>query len=156
MLNASQLRNLIIKPALLDLLRYSEEAEELLIFTCATESNGGTYIHQVKGPALGIYQMEPATYNDIWVNYINYKNDLKLQLLHKFDAPRIPEEDRMVYDLRYATAMARIFYMRVKEELPKANDVDAIWNYYKKYYNTVLGKAEKEESIAKYKKFIRA
>ena len=65
MLNIAQFRDLIVKSTLNDLLLYSEDAEELLVFTCAVESLGGTYLQQVKGPALGIYQMEPVTYNDI-------------------------------------------------------------------------------------------
>ncbi len=153
MLNAEQLENLIIKPALQDLVMYCENAVELLLFTCACESDGGTYLHQVKGPALGIYQMEPATYNDIWHNFILMRPNIKLQLIHSFEAGRIPPEDRLVYDLRYATAIARIHYARVQEPLPLANDVVALYLYYKKYYNTEKGKANYNESIDKYLKF---
>lgn len=153
MFNAEQLATLIIKPALLDLLMYSENAIELLLFTCAVESLGGTYLHQLKGPALGIYQMEPATYNDLWQNFIFYRPNIKLQLIHSFDASRIPPEDRLIYDLRFATAMARIHYARVTEPLPLANDTFAIYDYYKKYYNTAAGKANYLDSIDKYLKF---
>ena len=52
MLNAEQLRTLIIEPALKDLNLQSDDATELLLFTCATESEGGTYLHQLKGPHL--------------------------------------------------------------------------------------------------------
>ena len=62
MIDNKQLRELIIGPSLDALQMYSKEAEEILVFTCASESLGGTYLKQVKGPALGIYQMEPATY----------------------------------------------------------------------------------------------
>ncbi len=153
MLNVNQLRDLIIKPVLQDLLLFSLDAIELLVFTCACESDGGSYIHQVRGPALGIYQMEPATYNDIWVNFIAGRNDIKLQLLHHFDAPRMPSEDRMVYDLRFATAMARIFYLRVKEKLPDSSDPHSIWDYYKTYFNTPAGKANKQDAMRKYQLF---
>lgn len=156
MLNANQLKVLIIKPALLDLILYSESAVQLLLFTCAVESDGGTYIHQINGPALGIYQMEPSTYNDLWINCISERNDLKLQLLHQFDVGRMPVEDRMVYDIRYATAMARIFYARFKEALPSASDTTGLWNYYKKYYNTSAGKSNYSESIDKYNLFIKS
>jgi hypothetical protein len=155
MLNSSQLRELIIKPALSDLILYSEDAEELLVFTCANESDGGSYLKQVKGPALGIYQMEPETYNDIWQNYIISKNDLYLKLLHSFEASRMPSEDRLIYDLRFATAMTRIFYSRIKEPLPKATDIDGIWNYYKTYYNTSAGKADYNQALDKYQQLIK-
>ena len=153
MLNITQFRELIVKSSLLDLHMYSVDAEELMVFTCAVESLGGTYLKQVSGPALGIYQMEPVTYNDIWQNYILFQNDLKLKLLHSFDASRMPSEERLIYDLRFATAMARIHYARVKEPLPKAHDIDGMWQYYKKYYNTALGKADYQAAVSAYQKF---
>lgn len=155
MLNINQFRELIVKSSLNDLLLYSKEAEELMIFTCAVESLGGTYLRQVKGPALGIYQMEPETHNDIWQNYIYYQTPLKMRFLTNFNIIRMPDESRMIYDLRYATAMARIHYSRITERLPNADDENAIWEYYKKYYNTEKGAATKDESISKYHDFVR-
>lgn len=153
MFNVDQFRKLIVRPALESLVMFSESASELLVFTCANESDGGTYLHQIHGPALGIYQMEPKTYNDIWQNYINKNLTLKLQLLHNFDAPVMPSEDRMVYDLKFATAMARIFYARISESLPSPN-VDDMWNYYKRHYNTYSGKADYTSAVKAYRKFV--
>src|SRR5262245_46565720 len=133
MFNVQQFKELIIKPALIDLIMFSEDAMELLVFTCAVESNGGTYLKQIKGKTLGIYQMEPNTYNDIWQNYINHKKDLSLLMATNFDCNRIPEEERLIYDLRFSTALCRIHYARIKEDIPPLNAVDKIWNYYKKY-----------------------
>jgi len=155
MFNINQFREELVKPALIDLVAYSEDALELLVFTCANESRGGTYLKQVNGPALGIFQMEPETYNDIWQNYIKPKNSLSLLLLSNFSVVMMPSEDRMVYDLRYATAMARIHYMRVKEALPPSNDVNAMWAYYKQYYNTPKGAATKDEAIDNYYQFVK-
>lgn len=153
MLDVEQLRSLVIRPALNDLNLFSEEASELLIFTCAAESEGGTYIKQEHGPALGIYQMEPATYNDIWTNYISHKQGLKLQLLHNFNAPVMPDEYRLIYDMRFATAMARIHYLRFPEPLPSLYDHEALWNYYRAHYNTVKGHADRDKAIQVYLRF---
>ena len=155
MLNITQFRELIIKSSLNDLLLYSEDAEELLVFTCAVESIGGTYLHQVGGPALGIYQMEPTTYTDIWQNFIIPDNKLGLKLFNNFDVNRMPSPSRLIYDLRYATALTRLFYLRIQAPLPSRDDVNAIWDYYKKYYNTFKGKAVKDESIKKYHDFVQ-
>lgn len=155
MINVQQLRECVITPALDALKLYSDAASELLVFTCAVESEGGTYLKQIKGPALGIFQMEPNTYHDIWRNYITNRSDLMLLLSHNFDASRIPDPYRMAYDLRFAAAMARIHYRRVSAPLPPANDVEAIWEYYKKYYNTELGKSKKDKSIKMYQDFIK-
>jgi hypothetical protein len=156
MFNAEQLRELIIRPALNELIAYSDSALELMTFTCAVESEGGTYLKQIKGPALGIYQMEPNTYNDIWQNYIKSNHSLLLQLLSNFGVINMPSEDRLIYDLKFATAMTRIHYLRVNSPLPQASDIDAIWDYYKEHYNTINGAATKNVSIAKYQAFLKA
>jgi hypothetical protein len=156
MINANQLRELIIRPALKDLTLYSENAETLLMFTCAVESFGGFYLKQINGPALGIYQMEPETYNDIWQNFINNHSNFRLIMISNFNATFMPDEYRLIYDLRFATAMTRLHYERVKEALPDASNIDAVWDYYKHYYNTALGKADKTKSIEKYNMFIRS
>ena len=152
MINTNQLREYIIRPALSKLSAYSKDAEELIVFTCAAESNGGDYIHQVKGPALGIYQCEPATYTDMWQNYIFHKSRLTSILSLKFAVNGIPEPERLVYDLQYATAMCRIHYLRVKEKLPSGGSTDEMYAYYKNYYNTPLGKSTKGKSVDAYKR----
>lgn len=153
MFACSQFRSLIIEPVLSKLQIYSKEAEEILVFTCASESSGGTFVHQVNGCALGIYQMEPNTYTDIWVNYIRARNKMATLMALHLGCNRIPDSDRMIYDLHFATAMARIHYLRCSGKLPALYDVEEMWEYYKKNYNTVKGKATKEESIEKYKLF---
>lgn len=153
MINCSQFRSYIIEPVLSKLQIYSKEAEELLVFTCAVESLGGTYIMQVKGPALGIYQMEPSTHHDIWVNYIRTNSRLATLMSMHFDCNRIPDEGRLIYDMFYSTAMARIHYLRVMEALPSSEDKNLIWEYFKQYYNTPKGKAQKDDSIKKYLDF---
>lgn len=153
MFNITQFRKELVLPVLSQLQMYSKSAEELLVFTCAVESDGGTFFRQVKGPAVGIYQCEPRTHEDLWRNFILYKNDVTTMLSINFGVTLIPSPDRLATDLRYATAICRLHYLRVKEALPKENDVDAIYEYYKKYYNTPLGKSTKAKSIAAYKKF---
>jgi len=155
MLNIVQFRESIVKSTLNDILMYSQAAEELLVFTCAVESLGGTYIRQIKGTALGIYQMEPETYTDIWQNYLKAHPNLCMMLFTNFNIGFIPSEERLIYDLRFATVMCRIFYARIKEPLPNPKDENSIWNYYKRYYNTNMGKSFKEYAITKYHEFIR-
>lgn len=154
MFNINQFRESIVQSTLKDLMMYSQEAEELIVFTCATESMGGTFLRQVNGPALGIYQMEPETYFDIWEHYLKLNSHLCMRMVSNFNVVNMPSPDRMIYDLRYATAMARLFYARIMQPLPPSNDVDAIWDYYKLYYNTARGKAVKQESLMRYHHFL--
>ena len=129
---------------------YSESAVELLMLTCAVESNFGTYIEQITGPALGVFQMEPNTHNDIWDNYLKYKTELAYSV------------DRQSIDclsaglrtnLAYAIIMARVHYLRVPVPLPEADDVEGLADYWKRYYNTRLGKGTREKAITKYKEY---
>lgn len=155
MFNINQFRESIVQSTLKDLLMYAPESEELIVFTCAAESLGGTYIRQVDGPALGIYQMEPETYTDIWQNFIKQQGGLCMMMFSCFHISYMPSPERMIYDLRFATAMARLHYRRVAEPLPSVNDTGGLWSYYKRHYNTLKGKAEKEDSIEKYHAFVQ-
>jgi len=153
-MNANQLRELIIRPTLKKIGFSSDNAEELLLFTCAVESDFGYYIAQVGGSALGIYQCEPDTHEDIWKNYIRFRPEIWNTMQAWFQFHTMPAHNLLMIRIDYATAVARIHYLRVKEALPNKGDIDGLWAYYKKYYNTESGKAEKEKSIAKYKRYV--
>ena len=149
----NQLRGLI-KDVLDYMDLYSEDAVELLMLTAAQESHCGTYIKQVRGPALGIFQMEPASESDIWDNYLTFKPDLEslIDSVSLLD-PTASEQFDLKANLIYQIAMARIHYLRVAESLPSKDDTKAMAQYWKKYYNTYKGKGTVEEAIFNYKKY---
>lgn len=152
MLDHNQLRQYIIQPTLDKLQEFSHNAAEMLVFTCAAESDGGTFLHQIKGNALGIYQCEPATHQDIWTNYLCRNSKLMmLMALHLDVQPSPNNHERLIYDLRYATAIARFHYRRVPEHLPNKDDIEGMYEYYKQFYNTSSGKSTKDKSIKNYK-----
>ena len=142
-MDAQQLLDHIIKPTL----EYmggnynSKSAQILLLATAAIESNCGHYIKQISGPALGVWQMEPDTEQDIWVNCDAIQDDefnevigLMLPPTHngKFD-------EAMLIAPMYACAMARLKYSMDTEALPPHKDIEAIYRYYKRIYNTEHG-----------------
>lgn len=152
--DAEQFRTYIINPTLTSFGLYSQSAANLLMGTCAQESHFGKYLHQLgKGPAKGVFQMEPATHDDIRDNYIAHRQQFKRLLLA--NGYQTLEAEQLVYDLRYATIMARFHYYRIREALPAADDIPALARYWKEYYNTRFGKGTEEEFIANYNKFIR-
>ena len=163
-INAKQFRELIVRPTLKYLepeIPYSTEAEDLLVMTAAHESHLGTYLKQVNGPALGVYQMEPATHADIWENFLEYRDKLAW-VVDDLLTERLDEDysDSLVFDLRYATAMARVHYYRDKEAIPKEKDyptrseyIDALGAYAKRVYNTELGKATANQYVKDYLKY---
>lgn len=140
MLDPLQFRIRVIRPTLAALELGGPAAETLLLGTALAESRL-TYLHQVGGgPALGVYQCEPATHADLWAGYIGHVDGL---------APKVrglmsdrPPLEQLVTNLAYATAIARLHYRRVREALPAAGDAAALSSYHKRYYNTALGAAD--------------
>jgi len=155
MISLQQLRQDVIQPALTDLGIYSENAEELLVATCCQESLLGNYVRQVHGPALGIYMCEPDTYLDIWNNYISKSTVLKEKVLKSNNYSSPPDPSHLIFNLKYATQIARIFYSRVRSPIPPKNDINAIWTYYKKYYNTAEGAATESDFINNYFRYVK-
>lgn len=137
-MDKKQLITRIIEPTLKQLGLYSQDAVNLLVMIAAHESVKGTYIAQLVGPARGIYQMEGATHDHILGWLKNKKPELHSKILSLVVDS---SSDTMMYDLRYATAMARVFFLRFPEALPSGSDVDAMAAYAKLKWNTNLGKA---------------
>ena len=129
---------------------YSEDAEALIMGTAAQESRL-KYLRQLgNGPALGLFQMEPATHDDIWSNYLSYKPELIDIVIDSIETNKPPKAERMVWDLRYSAIMCRLHYRRVPKPLPDKDDVWAQADYWKQYYNTPLGHGTKEEFVRNY------
>jgi hypothetical protein len=148
-INAIQLRTLIVRPTLIKCSMWSQAAENLMMGTCAQESHLGQYLKQIpNGPALGIYQIEAATYHDI--KKIVYTKDFRLRsdFLKVYDLPDNPEQ--MIYDLQLATVVCRLGYARHKEPLPRDTDVVGMARYWKEYHNTKIGKGTIQEFIINY------
>ncbi len=139
-----QLRFYIVRPALalLGPALSTRFAEDLMIATCAQESRLGEYVHQVNGPALGIYQIEPASLHDLWfwVQHRRPRWDGAFAAVGVSPAATSVNED-VLYNLRLATLVARLFYYRVPAPLPTESTLENLWGYYKPFYNTSLGAA---------------
>lgn len=152
-MNSQQFHDFIILPTLVAMgPRYNSIATRMLMLsTTAHESQCGLYIKQIKGPALGPYQMEPDTTNDLFTNFLNYSND-KHDLVMSFLDSRQDTNDIMG-NFFYATALARMQYYRNSDPMPQPT-FESIWLYYKKYWNTELGAATKEDFKANWDKYV--
>ncbi len=144
---------MVIIPVLKSMAMHSPAAVNLLLGTAAQESHLGQYLVQVKGPALGIYQMEPDTHDDIWRNFLKYRPTLGA-IVQQLTFPARGMKNQLIGNLYYATAMARVAYYRHPEKLPNADDIVGLAGYWKNFYNTPLGKGTKEEFIANYRRFV--
>lgn len=151
-MNANQLNCLIIDTLSKFDNLYIPEAVNLLMGTAAQESHLGRYIKQLgSGPALGIFQMEPATFRDIIDNYLAYKPALMAEVLKVCNVQYL-EPECLMYNLRVAIVFCRLHYLRKPGRIP--NTIEGMAAYWKKHYNTYLGKGTEEEFVLNYKKFV--
>lgn len=132
---------------------YSPDAVYLLLGTAAQESRLGTYINQINGPALGVFQMEPTTEQDIWTNFLQYRPHLR-NMVAKATGVKHPDPGHLRGNLIYQIAMARLHYFRVPEPLPAGNDILAMARYWKEHYNTHLGRGTVEEFQGNYTRYV--
>lgn len=155
-INIEDLQKHVIDPTLKHIGLYSKDASELLIMTALAES-GASHLKQMgNGPAVGIYQMEPFTHDDCWINYLAYKKDIAA-LISSLSAPglygaKVGNAQEMAGNLYYATAMARIKYLRDRMPIPSHTDIDAMAAYHKRVYNSTLGKADPKKTADTYRK----
>ena len=152
-INSNQFRQYVIRASLQPIGLWSPEAEELLIGTAAHESQLGTYLAQVGGPALGVFQMEPATWKDLHKTFLYYQKDLYMRINGVVRLDHRQPGD-MITDLEYACVMARLRYYRVPDPLPAKDDLQAQARYWKQFYNTPMGKGTVEQYIDDYHKYV--
>jgi len=138
-LDLTQLKRMIVRPTLTAIGLSGDTAVNMLTGTALAESSCA-YLAQVGGgPALGLWQMEPATHNDCWTNFLDGAENARFAEAVR---PLMSGEDRLVQlvsNLRYACAMARVKFYRAPEPLPGADDAVGLATYWKLHYNTTLG-----------------
>lgn len=114
------------------------------------------YVIQLpNGPALGVGQMEPATHDDIWSNFLAFNATLRLRvmsLLGRALTDGRPHSKELISNLAYSVAMVRIHYYRAEIKKSRAfpmppNDPLDLCHYWKRHYNTPLGKGSVEEAL---------
>ena len=152
-MHPQQLLDFVIKPTLEQMgSRFnSRAAQQLLMLTIAQESSMGHFIRQVGGgPAISIYQFEPATLNDLYENFLEYRPNC-LDIVSEFEAGI---DNELFGNNFYATALARMQYFRDSKPLPEFDDRDGMWEYYKRIWNTHLGAATYEEFQHNWDKYV--
>lgn len=127
----------------------SKKWVDLLMITAQIESDLGTLLKQVKGPAVGIFQMEPATEKSVWEHYLKVANKGLADKIRKLRVEaRVGACNEMEYNVAYATSMAYTLYLWRKVD-PNSMTVEDMIAAYKKYYNTYAGKSTIEGAMRK-------
>lgn len=154
-LDYRQFRQNVIRPALLKGGLWDERAE-MLVFGTAVQESGLRFLVQIGGgPGLGLYQMEPATEEDIHQNFLAYRAGLR-DIVEAALVPRVPRLEQLVWNLRYATVMCRIHYLRDKAPLPAADDLAGLGALWKRVYNTPAGAGTPEQFVLNLRRALAA
>ena len=155
MLNVRQFRRFVIEPALEAMGMHSEWSVRLVLGTAMVES-GLVYLTQHNdGPARGLFQMEPDTHDDIWVNYLAARPDHRGRLFDAFGvALMIDGRDELYTNLGYATAMCRLQYWRHAFTIPAYTDVEGLGALWKRFYNTPAGAGTVSKFVEAYVKHV--
>lgn len=150
-LDLKQVRLDIVRPTLKYVGLWSPVAENLVIGTGLTESRLRFVKQLGRGPAKGVFQMEPFTHNDIWRNFLwGTQLGMKIGNVSRPFTGSHPDAREMVGNLNYAAAMCRAHYRRIRAPLP-GYDAREMAEYWKKYYNTYLGAGTVEKALPWFK-----
>ena len=155
-MNLSEIKHQIIAPTLKRIGLYSDTALNLVTGTGLVESGFRVTVQSGGGPALGWFQMEPRTYDDIWLNFLRYRPNLANRILAASDLTGLPEAEQLIVNRVYSACMCRVHYLRTPAPLPSATDAAALSSYHKRYYNTVLGKANAAANTPLFQQAINA
>jgi len=139
-MDAKEFLEITVRPVLEKMEMWSPAAEKLLIMTACHESGGFRYRVQQGGPALSYFQIEPASFDDVWNRYLGIREDRR-PLVAQFLPEDMDPLSALENDDRFACAIARMKYAAVPASLPPATDEDALAAYCKQYWNTDAGKA---------------
>jgi hypothetical protein len=138
MLSVTSMQTQVIYPALNKMGMWSEAAGELVLGTAIVESNP-TYLKQHgDGPALGLWQVEPATHEDLYANYLNYRPEMMSSLM-ELRSPALNMNENLSTNLMYGAAVCRLCYYRKIDPMPEAGDIEGQSKFWKQHYNTPLG-----------------
>jgi hypothetical protein len=137
---ASDFRSLVIDPALAALapagIPVTKTAADLLMATAAVETLLGTWLNQVNGPAIGVFQIEPNSLSDLILRL----TASQASALVGISTPQ-PISDQLDTNLALAAAICRLFYWQNPFVMPKSWTLDSLWQIYKSVYNTDAGSA---------------
>jgi hypothetical protein len=146
----------IIRPALHAIGIWSQARECLVLGTGAHES-GYRYLQQLGGgPALGWFQCERLTHDDMWKNWLSFR-PVFAQPLNQLRNGETSHMALIRYPL-YAAALCGLHYQRKQQgyQLPPQDDAPLQAAYHKKYYNTAAGKTDPAKSVIHFQHAIEA
>ena len=124
----------------------SEAARDLIFKTGMAESGYRALEGYGNNPAIGFWQVEPFTMNDTIENYVNYRPEIKTKLFGLGYDDK-DNEMRLMSNMALQIAFCRLKYRRDKHALPGIENIDSQAKYWKRVYNSELGRGTIEHFI---------
>lgn len=119
---------------------YSDDALSLIMRTGWAESGYRTMKGATSGnPALGFWQVEPATAKDTLENYVKFRPRIKEQLVY-LGMNDSNLEFSILSNIAIQVAFCRLKYRRDSRPIPSWDNIEAQASYWKRVYNTELGR----------------
>ena len=135
----------IVEGTLYKLDMYSDDALSLIMRTGWAES-GYRALRQYKGPAIGFWQVELDTVKDTLDNYVAYRPHI-MEVLEELGLNTEDLEFSVLSSISLQAAFCRLKYRRDSKPIPSWDDMEAQAKYWKKVYNTELGKGTVQHFI---------
>ena len=125
---------------------HSKDASSLIYKTGMAESGYRALSQMGEGPAIGFFQLEPATMKDIMENYVAYRKPI-LESLKSLGYAEDDSEYRVKSNIALQVAFCRLKYKRDPFPLPLSWNKKDQADYWKRVYNTELGKGTVEHFL---------
>ena len=87
---------------------------------------------------MGLRQVEPATHDDLYTNFLNYRPELGSKLM-ELRAAGLSLDENLATNLMYGAAVCRRCYYRKPDALPEAGDIEGQASFWKENYNIIFG-----------------
>lgn len=136
-------------------IKETEFAEDLVFFTMNHESGFFNYRRQnvsdfnIKRHAIGLIQMEYSTFISFYENWLIFRPHHLAYILsfsdkNEWDLDLFRE---LEYNDELAIAVCRYYYFSKPESLPSENQLKTLAYYWKKHWNSELGKGTEDKFI---------
>ena len=150
-MNVDQFRIYIVRDALKAAGWWSQAIENLIVATGIVESGLDKLVQDGCAVAKGVFQIEGRTYTDV-IDYIKRDSEKVKAILSACNMQELPDDaESVIWNLRYAVLITRMFYYRIPEILPKSDEFKELYNYYKRYYNSAAGAATEDRDLPIFK-----
>ena len=132
----------------------TEASANLLLGTAIAESNLSALVQHGGGPALSMFQIEPATFDDIYERYLRARPGF-LMAVQDLRLPALTPMEQLPANPFFACAIARMKFWMAPEPLPAADDIAALGRYWKTHYNTAGGAGKASHWASLYRQYVK-